>query len=235
MLPWIDQLISTAMTAITQGSPVAIVTLFFVVALTECGIPFPFVLDSVLFFTSYQSGADIGHILFVILIVFLGRQFGASIIYWLTRLVGNAVIYWFGKRYKHLQENWAQLTMRLSSHAPMGIAMVRITGLMTVASMVSGAMKIRYLQFFFGVALSALIFDGALIVLGLITKYGFAFLNFTPSVWNVAIGLIIIMALIMVISRLVSKYSDKKKKKKAAASDEQQSLLQDKGGDNANN
>jgi membrane protein DedA with SNARE-associated domain len=233
MLEWVDQLISTAMTAITSGSPVAIITLFFVVALTECGIPFPFVLDSVLFFTSYQAGIDIWHILLVMFIVFLGRQFGAAIIYWLTRLLGNAVIYWFGKRYKHLKENWAQLTVKLSSQAPMAIAMVRITGLMTVASMVSGAMRISYLQFFFGVALSALIFDGALIILGLITKYGFAFINFTPSVWHVAIGLIIIMVLIMVISRLVSKRSAKKKKD-AAAGETEQLTSPDKGGNNAN-
>lgn len=204
------------MTAITQGSPLAIITLFLVVALTECGVPFPFVLDSVLFFTSYQSGVQIGHILFVMLIVFLGREFGAAIIYWLTRLVGNAVIFWFSKRYKHLKENWAQLTVKLSSQAPMAIATIRITGLMTVASMVSGAMKISYAQFFLGVFLSALIFDGSLIILGLITKYGFAFINFTPSVWHVAAGLIVIMVLIMIISRLISRRNEKRKKQKAS-------------------
>ena len=236
MLEWVDQLISTAMTAITTGSPLAIVTLFLVVALTECGVPFPFVLDSVLFFTSYQAGVSIWNILFVMFIVFLGRQFGAAIIYWLTRLLGNAVIYWFGKRYKHLKENWAQLTVKLSSQAPMAIAMVRITGLMTVASMVSGAMKIRYIQFFFGVALSALIFDGALILLGLITKFGFSFIDFTPSVWHVAIGLIVIMILIMVISRLISKKrSAARKKKGIAVSEENQSVSSDNGGNDANN
>lgn len=212
MLEWVDQLISIAMTAITQGSPVAIITLFFVVALTECGIPFPFVLDSVLFFTSYQSGVHIVHILFVMFIVFLGRQFGAAVVYWLTRLLGNAAIYWFGKRYKHLKENWAQLTLKLSTQAPMAIALVRITGMMTLASVVAGAMRIKYSRFFFGVALSALIFDGALIILGLITKYGFAVINFTPSVWHVALGLVVIMCLIMVISRLVSRRTAKKKK-----------------------
>jgi membrane protein DedA with SNARE-associated domain len=236
MLEWVDQLISTAMTAITSGSPWAIITLFLVVALTECGVPFPFVLDSVLFFTSYQAGVDIWHILFVIFIVFLGREFGASIIYWLTRLLGNAVIYWFSKRYKHLQENWAQLTVKLSSQAPMAIAMVRITGLMTVASMVSGAMKIRYTQFFFGIALSALIFDGALIILGLITKFGFSFIDFTPSVWHVAVGLIVIMVLIMLISRLVSKRRSRKKdKENIAIAESNKSVSSGNGGNDADN
>ncbi len=187
VLSFIDQLISTAMMAITQGSPLAVITLFFVVALTECGIPFPFVLDTVLFFTSYQADVHIGNILLVMFIVLMGRQFGAALIYWLTRMVGSAVIYWFSKRYKHLQHNWAQLTVRLSKDAPMAIALVRITGLMTLASAVAGAMHIRYVQFFLGVALSAAIFDGSLIVLGLITKYGFQFIGFTPSIFRLII------------------------------------------------
>ncbi|HJX03053.1 MAG TPA: hypothetical protein VJ488_00695 [Dehalococcoidia bacterium] len=203
MLEWIDQLISMAMGAITQGSPLAIITLFIVVALTECGIPFPFILDSVLFFTSYQAATNPWHVVFVMLIVFLGRQFGAALIYWLTRIAGNAVIYWFGKRYKYLKHNWAQLTLKLSSHAPMAIAVVRITGFMTLASLVSGTMKIRYPSFFLGVTLSALIFDGALILLGVITKYGFKVIGFTPSVWHIAVGLISIMTIVMIVMKLL--------------------------------
>jgi membrane protein DedA with SNARE-associated domain len=197
MFTVIDQLINTAMTAITQGSPIAIATLFLVVALTEAGIPFPFVLDTVLFFAAYQTGVNPLHILFVLVIVFLGRQFGAGIIYWLTRLLGNAVIYWFGKRFRHLRQNWETLTEKLSSRAPMAIAVTRVTGLMTLASVFSGAMRIQYISFFVGVTLSSAIFDGSLIILGLITKYGFQVLGFTPSYWHVIIGLIVIMSIVM--------------------------------------
>ena len=202
MPEFLDQVISTAMTAISQGSPVAIITLFFVVALTEAGIPFPFVLDSVLFFSSYQSNVSPVLILLVMLIVFLGRQFGAAVIYWLTRLLGNVVIYWFGKRYKLFKQNWESLTSKLSTRAPMAIAVARITGLMTLASVFSGAMRIRYLSFALGVALSAIVFDGSLIILGLITKYGFQIIGFTPSYWHVIIGLIVIMSVVMLIISL---------------------------------
>jgi membrane protein DedA with SNARE-associated domain len=205
MFEFIDQLISSAMTAITSGSPLAIITLFLVVALTECGIPFPFILDSVLFFTSYDTGASIWHILFVICIVFLGREFGSSVIYWLTRLLGNAAIYWFGKRYKQLRYNWASLTSKLSTQAPMPIAVFRISGLMTLASVMAGAMRIRYTAFVAGVALSSLIFDGALIILGLITKYGFSYIGFKPSVWHVAAGLIVVMSVVMIVISIRSR------------------------------
>lgn len=205
MFEFIDYLISNAMNAIGQGNVLAILTLFFVVALTECGIPFPFILDSVLFFTAYSSGVSLWHVIYVMLIVFLGREFGATIIYWLTRLLGNVAIYWFSKRYRYIKENWAQLTLRLSSEAPMAIALVRITGLMTLASVVSGAIRIRYLQFFLGVALSSLIFDGSLLLLGFITKYGFKFIGFTPSIWHIAIGLVVIMTCLMITIRYLNR------------------------------
>lgn len=197
MFTFISQLISTAMTAISQGSPIALLTLFLVVALTEAGVPFPFVLDTVLFFSSYQANVSPLHILFVLFIVFLGRQFGSGIIYWVTRLLGNVVIYWFGKRFRHLRQNWETLTEKLSSRAPMAIALTRVTGLMTLASVFSGAMRIHYASFVIGVSLSAIIFDGSLIILGLITKYGFQVLGFTPSYWFVIIGLIVIMSIVM--------------------------------------
>jgi membrane protein DedA with SNARE-associated domain len=63
-------------------------------------------------------------------------------------------------------------------------------------------MRIKYTHFLAGVALSAVIFDGSLIILGLITKYGFQFIGFEPSVIHVAVGLIIVMSIVMVIMTL---------------------------------
>ncbi len=79
----------------------------------------------------------------------------------------------------------------------MAIAVTRVTGLMTLASVFSGAMRIHYVSFVIGVALSALIFDDSLIILGLITKYGFQVLGFTPSYWMVIIFLIVVMSIVM--------------------------------------
>ena len=144
-------------------------------------------------------------IIYVFVIVFLGRQFGAGLIYWLTRLLGNVIISWFTRRYKKAEKNWENVTEKISTQAPMPIALVRLTGLMTLASVLSGAMQIRYISFFLGVAFSALIFDGSLIILGLITKYGFRFIGFTPSVWHVALGLIILMSIFMVVVTIINR------------------------------
>ncbi len=56
MMAWFNELVAIAMDAVSQSSPGAVVALFFVAALTEVGVPFPFVIDGVLFVTSYQKG-----------------------------------------------------------------------------------------------------------------------------------------------------------------------------------
>jgi membrane protein DedA with SNARE-associated domain len=229
MFEWLDQLIQGAMMAINQSSPYAMVFLFLVVALTELGIPFPFILDSVLFLSSYQSGMSLLQILFIIFIVFLGRQFGAAIIYWLTRLLGNAFIYWLGKRSPSIKNNWGRIVEQISTQAPMAIALTRVTGLLTLASVVSGAIGVRYTSFVLGVTLSAVIFDGSLVILGLLTKYGFQLLGFTPSTWHVVIGVIIVTAGVMVgiqyftRKRSIAKAKDKEKSQSTDSSIEESS------------
>ena len=203
MFDWLGELFSIAMTAVYQGNAAAMVSLLSLVALTEAGIPLPFILDSVLFFTSYKNGPLSIQVLIVLLTVFIGRQFGANVIYWLTRFLGNAFISWLGKRYRSLQNNLDRLEARLSNHAVPAVIVTRLTGLLTLASVASGAVCMRYHYFIVGVALSALIFDGVLILLGFITRNGLDLLGFTPSTWQVIVGLVIIISLVWVIFHLV--------------------------------
>ena len=150
MFDWLGELFSIAMTAVYQGNAAAMVSLLSLVALTEAGIPLPFILDSVLFFTSYKNGPLSIQVLIVLLTVFLGRQFGANVIYWLTRFLGNAFISWLGKRYRSLQNNLDRLETRLSSHAVPAVIVTRLTGLLTLASVASGAVCMRYHYFIVG-------------------------------------------------------------------------------------
>ena len=170
MFDWLDQLFAVAMDAVNQGNTVAMITLFFIVTLTEIGIPFPFILDSILFFTSYSAGPISFSEMIVFSMVFLGRQFGSTVLYWLTRFLGNALINWIGKRFPRIPRNLERLENNLSSHAIMAVAIPRLTGLLTLVSIAGGTIRMRYSYFVLGVALSSLIFDGALIVLGYITK-----------------------------------------------------------------
>src|SRR4030042_5770675 len=155
-MEWIDTVLSQIMAAINQGNAPAMVALFFIVALTEIGIPFPFILDTALFLTSYHTGIISSQVALVFGVVFLGRQFGAGLLYWLTRLPGNAFINWLGKRYPSIANKLLTVEATLGSQAIWAISIARLTGLLTVASVASGAIGLPYYCLVLGVLFSSL-------------------------------------------------------------------------------
>ena len=75
-------LISQALSTLNQGSIYALAALFAVLALGEMGVPFPFVLQGVLFFIGYQiiQGATL-KLVPLVLVLITGRLFGAAIVH----------------------------------------------------------------------------------------------------------------------------------------------------------
>ena len=195
----INGIISQIMDALNQGGILGQFTFFSVVTLTEVGIPFPYLLDSGVFLTSFQSGPISVAMFRIFLVVFLGRQCGAAIVYWLTRWLGGTLIRWLEKRFNSVRKNLDRFSARLSNQAYMTVAGARLTGLLTLVSMAAGACKIRYVTFFIGVTLSALIFDGSLVLLGWITRQGFRFFRVTPPLWAVIVGFIVVIAVVWVV------------------------------------
>jgi membrane protein DedA with SNARE-associated domain len=204
-LEWFNDIIGIAMGALNQSNLAALTALFFVVALTEIGIPFPYILDTVLFLTSYENGLLSGQVPIIFGTVFLGRQFGAAVLYWLTRGLGAAFLIWLGKRYPSLPENLDKLQDKVRKDTTMAIAITRLTGLLTLASVTAGTLGLRYRYLFLGVTISSAIFDGALLVLGFLIERYFSLLGFKPSPWAIAIGVIVVTSLVWIIYRLISR------------------------------
>ena len=199
-MAWFNELVAIAMDAVSQSSLGAVVALFFVAALTEVGVPFPFVIDGVLFVTSYQNGLVSDQLLRVILALVLGREVGAAIIYLLSRFLGNAFINWLGKRFPKLCDRMIWLNTWLGSRAPLAVAIARLTpGLLTPSSVAAGCIGIRYYYFALGVILASIIADGALIVFGFVTMHGLRFLGLAPSAWQVVGVLVAAVVLILVV------------------------------------
>jgi membrane protein DedA with SNARE-associated domain len=191
-MEWISEILSQAMNAISQGNITALVTLFFIVALTEMGVPFPFVLDAALFYTSYQNGIISEQVGLVFLVVFLGRQLGSSALYWLTRLPGNAVLKWLGRRFPPIYRGLTKIETGLGKDAILAIAVARLSGLLIVASIAAGVIGFRYYYLVLGVAISAIIFDSVLIILG--STAGVFFPDLPP--WVVVIGIVVLLAVV---------------------------------------
>ncbi|HAV10359.1 MAG TPA: hypothetical protein DCX22_01915 [Dehalococcoidia bacterium] len=200
-MEWLNQALTTVLAVLNQGNIPALGVLFLVTTLTEIGVPFPFILDATLFLSSYQNGPSL-EVLNTFAVIFLGRFVGASVVYWAARVLGDALINMLEKRFKSIKGAMAKLQSSIKSEAAFAIAIPRISGLMTLTSLASGAISLRYGHFLIGVILSSVIFDGALMVFGFIMNSGFQYFGFTPTLWQVVVFLIAAIILIWII-RLV--------------------------------
>ena len=211
MMIWLNELISGAFDALGQGNPLSLLSLFLITILTEAGVPFPFVMDSALFVSGFQTGTLTIQLALTILVVFAGRQIGASIIYWLFRFPGTAITTRLEKRFPSFHSKLQNVTEKLHSRAVTGIAFTRLTGLLTLVSGASGLLKVRYIRFIAGVTLSSLIFDGTLVITGIIAGTRLQKYGFTPTTLEVILGCMVLVGGIMAIQLVIARLKTRKK------------------------
>jgi membrane protein DedA with SNARE-associated domain len=202
MVDFLNQLAQNAITALNQGNPTALLSLFFISALTEIGIPFPFILDTILIFTGYQHGLLSKEVGMIMLSLLLGRVVGASVIYWLTRFIGTVFVNWISKRYPFIQKRLNWLTEKLSRNAPVAVAIARLTpGLLTPSTVASGIICLRFYYLLLGIAISSIVADGVLLLIGFGTSHGLKYLGFAPSLWLIIVITIVIAGIAWAIQR----------------------------------
>jgi membrane protein DedA with SNARE-associated domain len=215
MMEWFNSLLAFATSAVAQNSFAALMALFLISMLMEVGMPFPFIVDGALLVSSYETGLFSFHVLFIILALTLGRLVGASVIFWLSRLAGDRFIPWMAKRFPKLKlmEKMAWLNARLRKRAPWAVAVARLTpGLLTPSSIAGGCSGIKYYQFLLGIILASVIADSAIIIVGVITKYGLTFMGFTPSTLQVLLGVAAIISLVWFLRWLWARWRRARKK-----------------------
>ena len=201
------ELISQTLGTLTQGNAAALAALFLVLALGEWGVPFPFVLQGVLFFIGYQISHGAIHVLPLAVILVSGRQCGAAALYWLARLLGNPFAGWFEKRSRRFKGEIEKLKVRLGNRAPVVVAASRLTpGLLVPTSVASGIVSLRYEYFALGVALSAVVWDGTFIALGIVLGQGAQRFPWTNYPWVIAIGFALVVCLAWFAGRLLVRH-----------------------------
>lgn len=194
MIDWINGALSTLAASITTNNPGGLAAVFFLTVSADLGIPFPFVLDTILFFTTYRIGAFSWPVLLIVMILLGGRLLGTGIIYWVSRLLGTKFVDWLSRRSKFLQRNLERFQNRLGKWTILVIAAARLTpGLMQVSSVAAGTMRIRYYRLVLAIVFSSIIYDGALIALGSLARLGLSDVRPEHSAW-VVIGFVAIMA-----------------------------------------
>jgi len=165
MIDWINGALSILVASINVSNPGGLATIFALTVSADMGIPFPFALDTILFFTTYKMGAFSLPVLLVITTLLGGSLLGTSILYWVSRLLGTRFINWLGKRSNFLRRNLEQFQHRLGRWTIPVIVAARLTpGFMQVSSVAAGTARIHYYQVVLASVLSFIVYDGTLIL-----------------------------------------------------------------------
>ena len=203
MIDWINAALATLAASISVDNPAGLVAILSITVSCDIGIPFPFVLDTILFFTTYKIGAFSWPVLLIILMLLAGRLLGTSILYWVSLLLGPRFVDWIGKRSKFLRRNLEQFQNRLGRWTIPVIVVARLTpGLMQVSSVAAGTLRVPYYQVVLAIVFSSIIYDGTLIILGTLARLGFKDVGPEYSFW-IVLGLVAIMAVVFVAIHLI--------------------------------
>jgi len=203
MIDWINGVLSTLAASINVNNPGGLAVIFLLTVSADMGIPFPFALDTILFFTTYKMGAFSLPVLLIIMMLLGGSLLGTSIIYWVSRLLGTRFIDWLGKRSKFLRRNLEQFQNRLGRWTIPVIVAARLTpGLMQISSVAAGTVRIRYYQVVLAIVLSFIVYDGTLIILGSLARLGLKDVGPEYAAW-IVIGFVAIMTAVFVTVHLV--------------------------------
>jgi len=209
MIDWINGALSTLAASINVNNPGGLVAIFFLTVSADIGIPFPFVLDTILFFTTYKMGAFSLPVLLVTTMLLGGSLLGTSIIYWVSRLLGTRFLNWVTKRSKFLRRNLDQFQNRLGRWTIPVIVAARLTpGLMQVSSMAAGTVRVRYHQLVLAIVFAFIVYDGTLIILGTIARLGLKEVGPEYSAW-IVICFVAIMTVIFVTIHLIRRRTKK--------------------------
>jgi membrane protein DedA with SNARE-associated domain len=203
MIDWINGALATLAASISVDNPAGLAAIFFIAMSCDIGIPFPFVLDTIVFFTTYKMGALSWPVLLVIVMLLGGSLLGTSIIYWISRLLGTRFVDWIGRRSKFLRRNLEKFQNRLGRWTIPVIVAARLTpGLMQVSSVAAGTVRIPYYQVVLASVFSFIVYDGTLIILGTLARLGLKDVGPQYAAW-IVIGFVAIMTAIFVAVHLI--------------------------------
>lgn len=188
--------------------------LFTLAAITDIGVPVPFVLDTILLFTSYEvfvkGNPHYAPILLIVAMLFLGRQLGSGILYSISRLLGKVFINWLKCHFPSVGNRLDSFKTRLQHWGPLVVATGRLTpGLLQATSVTAGAVRLNYSQFALGIALSSIVYDGILVLLGFITAHTPLSRDPNFTLW-LLIALLVIVVILWPLLFILLRRSNKK-------------------------
>jgi membrane protein DedA with SNARE-associated domain len=209
VIDWINGALAALAASISVDNPVGLAAIFLLAISADIGIPFPFVLDTILFFTTYTVGALSLPVLLIVSMLLGGRLLGTGILYWVSRFLGPRFTDWIGKRSRFLGRNIEGFQSRLGKWPTLVIIGARLTpGLMQLSSVAAGILRVPYYQVAMAIVFSSIVYDGTLVALGTLARLGLKDVGPEYSFW-IVLGLAAIMALVFVAIYLIRRRVNK--------------------------
>jgi membrane protein DedA with SNARE-associated domain len=203
MIAWINGALAALAGSITVDNPGGLAAIFFIALSCDIGVPFPFVLDTIVFFTTYEVGALSWPVLLVLVMLLGGSMMGTSILYWISRMLGPRFVAWVGRRSKFLERALERFQNRLGKWKIPVIVAARLTpGLMQASTVAAGTMRVSYYQMVLCIVFSFIAYDGTLVALGTIARLGLRDVGPQYSAW-IVIGFVGIMTIVFVAIHLI--------------------------------
>jgi len=233
MTAWLGHLALLATEAASNIGPQALLALLVVALLTEVGIPFPGIIDGVVFLIGYHLFRPVTQTIMVPVVLLAGRQFGSALVFWTARTVSRPVRSRPSAQYslefvgQSLATNggakgilpafMARLVsqfprasrLNLANSPPVAVTLGRLTpGLLTVCSVACGILDVQYPYFVAGIAISSLLADCSLLALGVsAATISNVFGIDVPLIWLVLTAIVVNIAFILVLGRWLIKQS----------------------------
>jgi membrane protein DedA with SNARE-associated domain len=195
-MEWLYSQLSGLTEGVRLGNPAALGVLFSLGIVGDIGVPLLLTVEVFLFFASYNVGPLSTQVLLIVLMLLLGREVGAAVLYWVSRVLGSPLINRVAKRLPWLPKRIEWVRTKLDRKPALSVAVVRLTpGLLQMPSLAAGIMRLRYSDFALGVALSSLAYDVVIVLFGLSARFGLENLKSNPTPYLLA-GFIIFSAIV---------------------------------------
>jgi membrane protein DedA with SNARE-associated domain len=157
--------------AVSLSNPLGLGLLFLMGAMTDAGIPLLLTLEIFLLFASYYIGPLSIQVLLIVMMLLLGRESGAAILYWVSYFLGDRFVGWLQKYFPWFVKAVTRLRSAVSRRTLLMVVAVRLTpGFLQIPSIISGSLRLKYSHFALGVAISSLIYDFGLVVFGFVAS-----------------------------------------------------------------
>lgn len=155
----------TLIYGVESGDPGSLVYVFFLLIFNEIGLPLPIVYESLLLFSGYKISRGYPGFLLTSVFGALGSAIGASLVFAFFYLFGEGLLH--SKFLYKYHEKVKLVKKELLKREIMAVALARLTpGLVGLAGVAAGALRLNYFKFLVGVLASNLVWAAVMITAG---------------------------------------------------------------------